>query len=165
MPAESADPSANHYCEGSLITDRSDAYRCFAGSSVRDFCIANPDDLTEYACADASMHWTVLKGMERRTYKVTDPIQHPGLIVFVKLTDGTLCDRANGPGPAAVGDYKSVGPCSDKTEFWTRFDKATATNDDSSPFGEGTDAQGRWIVKSGPDGGPLTARSVEVAYR
>lgn len=64
-----------------------------------------------------------------------------------------------------MGDYVLFGSCSDGTGYWTRFVTGDAPSDASSPYGEGTDAEGHWLVKTGTTLGQLTTRSVETAYR
>lgn len=160
------EPAKPNYCEPSQITDRPDAYRCYRGDTRFNFCMANPASAIDYACMDAKLGWKILSSVDHTAPPSSPkPVGSPGQYVYLKLTDGTVCSRVSGAGPSPLGDYISPGDCSDQTSFWTRFDRNVVPTDSASPFGEGTDAQGRWLVKTGPAAGPLTTRSVEAAYR
>lgn len=171
VPTVSPSPSKDNFCYFSRISDRSDAYFCAyendQGDKVQaDFCIASPSTAEEYACLDRGLKWTVLRGI--RILEGLPSLKPVALsnYVYLTLTDGTMCWKTSMPGPPHVGDYVLSGFCSDGTDYWTRFAAVDAPSDASSPFGEGTDAEGRWLVKTGTTTpGQLTTRSVEAAYR
>lgn len=170
VPTVSLSPSSGNVCMPSQITDRPDAYLCVGeapqGPGVQDFCIRHPSGDDEYACLDRDLAWKVLRGLPQRT---ADPVIRPGAVgdyVYLKLTDGTMCTRSHIVGMPPAGDYVFLGLCDDKMSYFTRFAGAAPPSDSSSPFGEGTDAQGRWLVKTGiATTEQLTSRSVETAYR
>lgn len=171
LPTVSSSPSRDNACYFSRVPDRSDAYFCVyendQGDKLRDdFCIANPTATEEYACLDRDLNWHVLRGIEIREER---PSLQPVTLsnyVYLKLTDGTMCWRSSTPGPPHMGDYVLFGSCSDGTGYWTRFVSGDVPSDASSPYGEGTDADGHWLVKTGTTTlGELTTRSVETAYR
>ncbi|MDQ0767268.1 hypothetical protein QF031_000017 [Pseudarthrobacter defluvii] len=101
-----------------------------------------------------------------------EPPEHPGAqeanYVYLQLNDGTVCQPVQKSGMEHVGDYGFQGFCTDGTFYYSRFDTARPPSDDSNPFGEGTDSEGRWLLKTDrPNAAPgeLVSRSVEVAYR
>lgn len=169
-PTVSLPSSSGNFCIPSRITDRSDAYFCVGerpqGPGVQDFCIRNPSGEDEYACLGRDLAWQVLQGVPLRN---ADPVRKPGIVgdyVYLKLTDGTMCTRTHIVGMPSAGDYVFLGLCDDKTSYFTRFPTDDPPSDSSSPFGEGTDAQGHWLVKTGTaTSDQLTTRSVERAYR
>lgn len=165
-PTVAPDPSKPNYCEPSLISDRPDAYRCYRSNSRYNFCIVSSASAVDFACLDEKLDWYILQSVDHTTRSTgTKPEGWPGQFVYFKLTDGTICSRFSGAGPTALGDYTSPGDCSDHTSLWTRFDPNIVPIDPASPFGEGTDAHGAWLVKTGPAAGPLKTRTVEAAYR
>lgn len=138
LPTESVGPDKNNFCDSSPVTDRPDAYKCIWENTQADFCIANPASTDEYACMDRDLSWHILRGIERSGIPSSKPLGPLGAYVYLKLTDGTMCFRSGAAGPPQLGDYVSAGVCSDKTDYWTRFEPNTAPSDDSSPFGGGT---------------------------
>lgn len=171
LPTLSPPPSQDGFCDISRISDRSDAYLCTyendrGNKAQADFCISNPTAAEEYACLDTELKWQVLRGI--RIHEGVAPRKPVALsnYVYLKLTDGTICWKTSTPGPPHMGDYVLFGSCSDGTGYWTRFVSDDAPSDNSSPYGEGTDEQERWLVKTGTTtSGQLTTRSVEAAYR
>jgi hypothetical protein len=170
LPTVSPPPSNGNACSSSLLTDRSDAHFCIYQNALgekaqAEFCISNPSAPEEYACLDRNLNWQILQGIPLRREQPSLPPKALDDYVYLKLTDGTTCWRTSKPGPPHIGDYVSLGFCSDNTDYWTRFITADAPTDASNPYGEGTDAEGRWLVKTGLEPGPLTTRAVETAYR
>ena len=170
VPTVSLSPSKGNVCGSSLLTDRSDAHLCFyenaqGEKAQAEFCISNPSTVEEYACLDRNLNWQILQGIPLREGQPSVPPKALDDYVYLKLSDGTTCWRTSKPGPPRIGDYVSLGSCSDNTDYWTRFITRDAPTDASSPFGEGTDAEGRWLVKTGLDPGPLKTKAVQTAYR
>lgn len=170
VPTVSVTPSAMSFCIPSQISERSDAYMCSTegvpGPGLQEFCIRNPSVDDEFACLGQDLTWQVLRGIPLRN---ADFPRTPGVVgdyVYLKLTDGTVCTRSNKPGMPSAGDYVFLGFCDDKTSYFTRFPVADPPSDAASPFGEGADAQGRWLVVTGTaTTDQLVTRSVERAYR
>jgi hypothetical protein len=170
VPTVSITPSAMSFCMPSRISERSDAYICSAegvpGPGVQDFCIRNPSVDDEYACLGEDLAWQVLRGIPLRN---GDTLRTPDVLgdyVYLELTDGTVCTRSNKPGMPSAGDYVFLGFCNDKTSYFTRFAGVDPPSDTSSPFGEGVDAQGQWLLKTGiATTDQLVTRSVARAYR
>ncbi|MFF5182152.1 hypothetical protein ACFY2Q_29460 [Micromonospora sp. NPDC000316] len=98
-------------CIPSEVAPRPEGFRCFTDSAVIDPCFANPHSVTEYLCAPWGMTeaWTLLKGVTRDSAFVNDG--KPAIFVL-RLTNGAVCRRSTGSGPAGVPGYPYwVGSC------------------------------------------------------
>lgn len=170
VPVVSLAPSEDNWCDVSRVTNRSDAYMCVykraQGHAPDALCIRNARAAEEYACLEQDLNWQIIRGIR---FKGIEPSRRQGVqgeYVYLKLTDGTVCARDSKSGMEPVGDYVFLGFCDDGTSYYTRFTTPDPPSDASSPFGEGTDAQGRWLVKTGAaTPGQLITRSVDAAYR
>jgi hypothetical protein len=120
-----------------------------------------------YACLGPDLHWQVLRGIR---YQGIESSRRPGAAgnyVYLKLTDGALCriGRDSKPDIPHIGDYVFQGFCDDNTFYYTRFVGAEPPTDAASPYGEGTDPEGRWLIKTSDGSGQLVTRAVAAAYR
>ncbi len=110
-------------CIASEIAARPDGFRCFTDNDILDPCFANPRSATEYLCAPPGMTeaWTLLKGVPRGSSLVNDG---PPTIFVVHLTNGAVCSRSTGSGPAGVPGYPywvgfcTGGPYGSQSKVW-----------------------------------------------
>lgn len=169
-PTISVPASEENWCDVSRVSERSDAYMCNvkepAGHAPDAPCFRNPSAADEYACLEQNLTWQVLRGLPFRGTETTRRPKTDGNYVYLKLTDGTICSDVSKSGMEPVGDYGFQGFCDDKTSYYSRATAGDPPSDTESPFGEGTDEQGRWLVKtSSATPGQLIARSIQTAYR
>lgn len=168
--AISVTASEDNGCDVSRVSDRSDAFMCNfkepAGHAPDALCFRNPSAADEYACLEEDLTWQVLRGLPFRGTETTKRPETEGNYLYLRLTDGTICSDVSKSGMEPVGDYGFQGFCDDGTSYYSRATAGDPTSDAENPFGEGTDEQGRWLVKtSSATPGELTARSVQTAYR
>jgi hypothetical protein len=169
-PAIAVAASEDNWCDVSNVSARSDAYMCLfkepAGHAPDAPCFRNPSVPDEYACLEQDLTWQALRGLTFRGTETTRGPATEGNYVYLRLTDGTICSDVSKSGMEPVGDYGFQGSCDDGTSYYSRAAVGGPPSDNESPFGEGTDEQGRWLVKtSSTTKGQLTARSVQTAYR
>lgn len=170
MPAVSLPPSEDNWCDPSRVTDRSDAYMCsFSTPNTVHYphalCFRNPSASEEYACLEQDLRWQVLRGLRVRGFEPSKRPGVPGQFVYLKLTDGTICVASSKSGMPSAGDYPFLGFCNDQTFYYAHVVNPHPPSDASSPFAEGTDAAGRWLIKTMTGPGQLATRAVEAAYR
>ncbi len=98
------------FCRGSVTSPRSDAYRCFHGSAIRDPCFADPADGSQYMCVpDEGTSWIRLRGVAGSD---PNPGGHPDRVFWVQLGNGAECKASSGAGPTALPGYQSwAGSC------------------------------------------------------
>lgn len=168
-PTVLLNPSADNWCDVSRVTDRSDGYMCVyepsQGHAPDALCISNPAAAEEYACLEPDLTWRIIRGLPFKGTERSSP-HLQGDYVYLKLIDGTICADVSKSGMEPIGDYGFQGFCDDGTSYYARFSSSGTPADGASPFGEGTDEDGRWLVKTGSAiSGQLTPRPVETAYR
>lgn len=162
--------SENSWCDPSRVSERSDAYTCtFDAPGVVHFpdalCFRNPAAADTFACLEQDLSWQVIRGLNLRGLEPTKSPGVQGRPVYLTLTDGTICTASSKSGMPSAGDYPFLGLCDDHTFFFAHVVYPFPT-DDSNPFADGTDDDGRWLIRTNSStSDQLVVRAVETAYR
>lgn len=158
--------NADNYCEGSNVTNRADAFRCFV-NGIYDPCLRNPSDRTEYLCITGEnkvLITNVRPSNSRSSFTKSPDESNPYLLT---LADGTTCRMSSGAGPPSIPGYPYwAGSCKGphagiwRARIRDRGESPTAGLLDKS-------ASGVWHVAIEEDAAPgkATLYPVEVAYR
>jgi len=155
----------NGECQsGSNLTEREDAFRCFANSWVIDPCFSNPSTPTDLLCTLAE-DTVMLADATVETFDYPKKPADEGSAFRAVLHDGTVCDSGSGAGPRGVEGYPYwFGQCSGPTEgIW----RSREVNDDSLVRLYDRTANGTYFVaiSVGDEQSPAQLFPVKTAYR
>ncbi|WP_426767013.1 hypothetical protein ACP3TD_09525 [Pseudarthrobacter sp. 1G09] len=162
--------SETNWCDPSRVSERSDAYMCiFDAPGMVHFpdalCFRNPAAADTFACLEQDLSWQVLRGLNLRGIGSTKSPGVQGRPVYLELTDGTICTASSKSAMPSAGEYPFLGVCDDDTFFFAHVVYPFPT-DDSNPFADGTDNEGRWLIRTdSKTSDQLAVRAVETAYR
>lgn len=157
----------DNYCQGSNVSDRADAFRCFVDHVVWDPCLRNPDLSTEYLCQigeDKILIRNARSDSSRSPYAKSPDESSP---YFVTLGDGTTCRRSSGAGPPSIPGYPYwAGSCKGPHAGIWRV-RSTERDENSTGVLIDKTASGVWHVAIEEDAAPgkATLYPVAVAYR
>lgn len=155
------EPGYTANCVPSTISGRDDSARCFVNNNILDPCFPSPQMIA--ICLDFKDESWILLRLQADSHENFEGVApEEGKIVHAELEDGTRCSSGSGSGPQRIGTYNWIGVCTDESIWWIDTSDEGSAED---PLREGISADGYWLTKTGPEGGPLTDRKVVKAYR